>query len=199
MHYSFKYNNLLLLKKPALGVSAFIVLSGFLNGYIYKNKYSKFNFKDLVTFTWKRIKKFYPLHILMLLITINYSGLFNYNSTISFINFTKRIIKNIFLIQSWWPYDYFSFNGVTWYLSVYMFLTFITIALLWLVNKIDKSKFSKLKLFILAIINLLGSFIVVYYVTKNNLNKEFLIYVFPPVRIFEYFISMIFGTFFQIK
>ena len=197
IHHSFNYNYLVKFRQPALGVSAFIILSGFLNGYIYKNKYDKIKLKDIISFTWKRIKKFYPLHILMILVTISYSNLFNFSNLIEFINFIKRLIKNILLIQSWWPYDYFSFNGVTWYLSAYVFLTFLTIPLLYIINKINKTRYSKIKLILIAIMNLFLSCILVYYVKANHLKEEFWIYVFPPSRIFEYFIGLIFGSFFS--
>lgn len=196
IHHSFNYNNLAIFCQPALGVSGFIILSGFLNGYIYMNKYIKFSFKEIIKFTIKRIKKFYPLHIIMLLITISYTSIFNCKDFASALDFLGKLIRNLLLIQSWWPTDYFNFNGVTWYLSMYVFLSFITIPLLILINRINKSKFGKCKLISLAIINLLLSFVLVYFVKVNKLNDEFWIYVFPPSRIFEYFIGMIFGSFF---
>lgn len=184
------------LRQPELAVSGFIILSGFLNGYIYKNKYDKISIKEMIKFTKKRMKKFYPLHLVMLLICIPFSGIFSYTCASDFLDFFKRLFCNVTLIQSYINDRkyYFSFNGVTWFLSAYLFLAVITIPLLCLINKLNKEKYGKAKLVCVSLILFLVTFFLSCIVKINQLNEEFWISVFPPSRIFEYFIGMIYGN-----
>lgn len=192
------YNNIKIpiLKQPALAVSGFLILSGFLNGYIYKGKFEKINKKEIFEFSKKRIVKFYPLHIIMFFICISFSGVFNYTKLADFILFIKKSICNLLLIQSWINDQsyYFSFNGVTWFLSTYLFLTLTTIPFLIFLNRVNKCKYSKIIQIVLSIILFCITLALVYIVKINKLNIEFFIYVFPLSRIPEYFIGMIFGN-----
>lgn len=49
LFHSSSYNKFKI-SAPALGVSGFIILSGFLNGYLYNDKYSKISIKELKSF-----------------------------------------------------------------------------------------------------------------------------------------------------
>lgn len=60
-----------------LGVSFFIILSGFLNGYKYFDKYDKVKLKDIKELVKRRVGKFYKLHILTLALAIPLSGIRN--------------------------------------------------------------------------------------------------------------------------
>lgn len=101
-----------------MGVSIFLVLSGFL---MYYNQNSKDELllsraKEYLQYSIKRINKIYPLHIITFLIKSNC--------------FQMGLIKgfiNILLLHAWIPISdwYFSYNAVSWYLSVYIFLLFI--------------------------------------------------------------------------
>lgn len=195
VHHSFNLVKVDFLRQPTMAVSGFIILSGFLNGYIYLNKY-KVNLKEIYSFTIKRIKKFYLLHVVMLFVSISYSGVFNYSKASEFVPFLKKLLANLTLTQSWINNKdiYFSFNGVTWFLSTYLFLTLITIPLLFIIKKVKDSKYGKMKLILLSLILFITTFIIVYYVSTNNLNREFWIYVFPPSRAIEYFIGMAIGS-----
>lgn len=109
------YNNVQIswLRQPALAVSGFIILSGFLNGYIYVNK--NYKIKESFKFTINRIKKFWPLHILLLIIMIAISDIFSSTSFSELLIYIKKIFCNALLIQSWINDKsyYFSFNGAT--------------------------------------------------------------------------------------
>ena len=196
VHHCYNLVKIPILRQPALAVSSFIILSGFLNGFIYINK--DFSIKQSFDFTKKRIKRFYPLHLLMILITIITSGFFNFSSIEQLMFFLKKLFCNLLLIQSWInnPDFYFSFNGVTWYLSMYLFLTFITIPILLLLKKINKKEKRNVYLIIIAILLFGITVIIVNSIRLNKLDDrfcEFWIYVFPPSRIFEYIIGIIFG------
>ena len=198
-HHTYKHLQIDFIRQPALGVAGFIILSGFLNGYIYKNKYNKINIKEMFNFTIKRIKKFYPLHIIMILVYLPLSGIFNYNTLEQFLVFFKKLICNLTLTQSYINNEsyYFSFNGPTWYLSTYLFLSFLTIPILVIINKLNSKKHSKISLSIIGLILFTCTFFIVNIVKVNKLNMGYWIYVFPPVRLFEYIIGMIIGNIFK--
>jgi peptidoglycan/LPS O-acetylase OafA/YrhL len=199
VHHCYNYVNIPILRQYELAVSVFIILSGFLNGYIYKNKYSKFSFIEIIKFIKKRIKRMYPLHIVMFLVCISLSGIFSFTNINELILFIKKAICNLLFIQSWINNEkfYFSFNGVTWFLSVYFFLTLLTIPMLVLIDKINKIKLSKIIQLFISIVLFLVSCIWVYIVNKEKLDVNYYLYIFPIARIPEYFIGMIFGNIFK--
>lgn len=103
----------------AWGVSVFIIMSGFLLVYNY---YYRNGIESIPSFLWKKIKKLYPLHIMMLiaaLVISVYAIIVNceYEKGVFLI---KSCILNVLLIQTWIPNSdyYFSCNAVSWYLSI---------------------------------------------------------------------------------
>lgn len=79
-------------------------------------------------FSWPKIKKLYPLHIITLFyiaITVIISQWNNLNLKHAVLNLFS-FFANITLTQSWFPSKivFFSYNGVAWYLSVCVFLYF---------------------------------------------------------------------------
>ncbi len=96
-----------------MGVACFFVLSGFCYalGYGRKVKAADFDYRGFIK---SRLAKFYPLHWITLLIAIPVSldaGLGWKNGAI--------LGVNALLMQSWFPLSsvYYSFNGVSWFLS----------------------------------------------------------------------------------
>ncbi len=101
-----------------MGVACFFVLSGFCYALGYGRKV-KAAFFDYRGFIKSRLAKFYPLHWITLLIAIPVSldaGLGWKNGAI--------LGVNALLLQSWFPLSsvYYSFNGVSWFLSDMVFL-----------------------------------------------------------------------------
>lgn len=101
-----------------MGVACFFVLSGFCYalGYGRKVKAADFDYRGFIK---SRLTKFYPLHWITLLIAIPISlhlGLGWKNGAI--------LGVNALLLQSWFPLSsvYYSFNGVSWFLSDMVFL-----------------------------------------------------------------------------
>lgn len=101
-----------------MGVACFFVLSGFCYalGYGRKVKAADFDYRGFIK---SRLAKFYPLHWITLLIAIPISlhlGLRWKNGAVLGIN--------ALLMQSWFPLSsvYYSFNGVSWFLSDMLFL-----------------------------------------------------------------------------
>ena len=110
---TFKYLNL-----GYSGVTFFFILSGFILTYSFSNsmKNSKVKFSD---FLMHRVFRIYPVHILCLCLFITTKV---YNSTEYTIN-QSQLINNILLLQAFSVdrSDYFSFNAVSWSISVEMF------------------------------------------------------------------------------
>ncbi|MDR2007296.1 MAG: acyltransferase [Acidaminococcales bacterium] len=97
----------------SIGVAFFYILSGFVIAYSYQDRLAAKTITP-VTFLFCRWAKLWPVHIITLL-----SALFIYK------NFTVRpqLPANFFLLQSLVPYleYFFSYNGVSWSISVEMF------------------------------------------------------------------------------
>ena len=199
VHHCYGNVQIPILRQPALAVSGFFILSGFLNSYIYLNKVK---LKDTISFTIKRIKKMWLLHIVILIITIGVSGVFNITTSKEMIIFIKKLICNALLLQSWVNDKsyYFSFNGATWFLSTYLFLSLITVPILCLLKKANNKKHRNLLLILISLILFIISLLIVYLLKKENYESgfyEYWIYIFPPARIIEYTIGMIFGIIYK--
>ena len=112
------------------------MLSGYL--LVYQNHGTKSLFS--INRVKRSLKKFYPLHIAMLIASLPFCmDAFLYDGTI------KQIIKlilNVFLVQAWIPSSgvYFSFNAVSWYLSLTMFFVIAGPFTLKLINRIGRKK-----------------------------------------------------------
>lgn len=98
-----------------LGVTFFLMLSGFLIRY----NYSPFkNLKESFCFLWNRIVRIYPLHVMTLsvfIIPAIMQGLPVHVRRLAFIN--------VMLLQAYFPLQsiYFSFNTPSWMLSALFF------------------------------------------------------------------------------
>lgn len=118
----------------AFGVSIFFVLSGFCMELSYFRKpIQDISIKGSFAFALKKISKIYMLHILMMLASALLSG-FKISLT--------SLLLNVFLVQAWVPDGnvYYSLNGVSWYLSAYMFICLAAPLLLYLINKMKNKR-----------------------------------------------------------
>jgi peptidoglycan/LPS O-acetylase OafA/YrhL len=185
----------------SFGVSLFIVLSGFLISLHHYDNIEKTSLKieNCFNFTINKISKIYLLHIITFFIAVillihSYPENVNYIIEL-IINFVIAV-PNIFLIQSWINDEnfYFSFNGVSWFLSTLIFLYFITIPLLKIIKKYLTSMPKKIFVILLCIIfqKIISLFFYEYCATDDN----YFVYIFPPFRIFEYFSGCILGRIF---
>ena len=116
LHHFYVADNSLFPQGGDVGVSFFIILSGFVMSLGYYNKAASLllNRKEYMI---KRFIRVYPLHLLCLLfyLLINLSDL----TPTSFL----RLTPNLLLLQSWIPKEsiYFSGNAVSWCLSDLIF------------------------------------------------------------------------------
>lgn len=104
----------------ALGVSIFIVLSGFCMAinYIPRIDTMPETLRGSVRFAVSKVKKLYLLHVIMTLCAVALRGVPQSVPDV------LRLVINILLLQSLFPSSsvYFAYNGIAWYLSTYMFI-----------------------------------------------------------------------------
>lgn len=168
-------------------VSFFFIMSGLVAGYSSFQKESSFSVRGIVHFMWRKIKKVYPLYFLTTIFTVCYSKIPFLIATRDIIALrveTIQLLKNLFLMQSWFPSGYFSYNGVGWFLSTVFFLYLITVPLLFSASKIKR--FHKNIEIFGCILGVSVAATVVYCYLFRKFNLEFWEYVFPLAHIGEY-------------
>ena len=159
-----------------LGVSLFILLSGFLlmNNYYYKEP------PVAIELFKNKLKKFYPLHILTLILAVPFSikGFSIYS--------ILKLICNLFLVQDWIPISsfYFSYNSVSWYLSLEVFFILLTPFIA------RKFKYTPNKI-VYSILFIVPLFEILFCVLVENYEiSHWLVYIFPVIRALD----LIFGV-----
>lgn len=186
-------------------VNVFFILSGFLLTYNYYGKTSldEVSFSLCLRFSWRKIKKLYPLHILTLLFFLaeQFYGLISGLAGPTW-DFFFPILANILLLQSWVPSEpvYFSLNVPSWYLSVCAFL-YLMFPLILKAVKRFKSIFQALGLSAaIFALQLLLSYIgcrsipaIDALLGQNSGAKQWLLYVCPPLRLGSFAIGCNFG------
>lgn len=122
----------------SFGVSIFVILSGFCMAINYLPKVKTLSLSPVqcVKFSVSKIKKLYPLHLIMLaviyvLVKMPTSG-----------HAIPRMIREVLLVKCWTTHseDYFSYNGVAWYLSTYFFICMMAPYAMHLVAKVKNKK-----------------------------------------------------------
>ena len=154
-----------------MGVSIFIAMSGFLEAYKYSEKEPS-NALGIVYFKWR---KFFWLHIVTLIMSLPLSlSLFRSNPFRGGIT----LVTNGLLLQTWIPKSsvYFSFNAVSWYLSVTLFFAMILPLATKLWKKID------VKQTVISSFVLLAFEIILCLVLRNKGYAHWVVYVFPVMR-----------------
>ena len=164
--------------------------------YAYQDRSLSTDWLASIKFSWRKIKKLYPLHIVMMILAIPYEI---HRSGISGATLLKAI-SSILLIESWIPtFEYYgSFNGVAWYLSATAFLYFMY-PFIQNLQKKYKSNAS-------AIYAMTLTYIIMIAVTFFNRNAfivsdypdncYWLAYTFPLLRLGDFFIGSNLGYLF---
>lgn len=176
----------------AFGVSIFIVLSGFCVALKYLPQIENVNGSLLnnLKSAIAKIKKLYGLHLIMLFFA------FLLAKCPTSAEAMKRLVMDVFLVQSLSPHsaDFFSYNGVAWYLSVYLFISIFSV---YIVKMVSKAKTAKEKILFAGIIYV-AMVVIGYYVTKKQIpvgdNFAFwFTYISPFYRVMEFIIGAILG------
>lgn len=176
----------------AFGVSIFMVLSGFCMAinYLPKIETMKVTLTGNIKFALSKVKKLYGLHLIMLAVAWWFAKMPTSAQA------WKKMILDVFLLQSFSPHSetYFSFNGVAWYLSVYLFVCLFA---LWIIKGFSKCKSKYTVLGICAVIYGLMA-VLGYAVTKKQINigdnfAYWFTYVFPGYRLLDFTLGAAFG------
>jgi peptidoglycan/LPS O-acetylase OafA/YrhL len=150
------------------GVAFFFMLSGFVCSLSYGQSIRNGSF-CYGRFMWKRLKKFYPIHLLclMLFLLVNHAVL------------DTKVLLNMLLLQSWVPDPnwYFSCNSVSWFLSSLLFCYMVFPLVYRLLSK-------RLTLLILIV------YTIVCWLTPYDCVNAIL-YVFPLVRLVDFYLGML--------
>ena len=144
------------------------------------NKDEKYHIKDSLLYAWRHLKPLYIVYLLSCYIFLN-DNLRMYG-----INYVKDnilgIIKNIFLVHSWviTGSSKFEISGVSWYLSVMMFL--------WLLSPIIQRFNRAIQNYVIKGV-VFGLIVVLIYLLYDKTN--FLSYQSLLLRFFQYYIGML--------
>lgn len=180
-------------KWPALGVAIFFVLSGYLMFMQYEARDIGCSIKDNTKFSWNKIKKLYPLHIITMVLAIVLSlvriihGGFTAQDIFSLLG---GIVLNITLLQTWFPNSTvnFSLNGVAWYLSVTMFLYFMFPYIRkWIKNK--KNSYLAFGCVAILILEIIVCIPLVVVLGNDSPVYVWFMYCFPVFRMGDFFIG----------
>lgn len=122
----------------SFGVSIFVILSGFCMAINYLPKVNKLSLNPVqcVKFSVSKIKKLYPLHLIMLAVIYVLVKMPTSGQAI------PRMIREILLVKCWTTHseDYFSYNGVAWYLATYFYICMMAPYAIHLVAKVKNKK-----------------------------------------------------------
>lgn len=172
----------------------FFILSGVVTGYSLHDKEVVFSVGATKQYLLKKIKKVYPLYFITTIFAVAYSGLpayianYDYQSAMTAFS---QLIKNLLLLQSWFPRGYYAFNGVGWFLSSIMFLYLLNVPLSACLTAIGKKKHWRLITGLIFCVTV-GLIVLYCYVLKGT-NMEFTEYIFPPSRLGEYICGLCIG------
>lgn len=160
----------------------FFILSGFV---LYYSKYEiidNMDFKKSIRRVLAKMKPFYIVHVITLLISIiiRWEWVSNMETSI----LLKKIIIDLLLIQSFFKEDAFIFNNLAWFLSVIFILYLVSIPIIKLIKKI---KLNKLIMFICLIL------ITQYILNLINIMNmgDLYLYSNPLYRLLDFCLGMI--------
>jgi peptidoglycan/LPS O-acetylase OafA/YrhL len=172
-------------------VSFFFVLSGFVLAYAYPKMRTSAEVFAFVIRRWFRV---WPLHFACLLILVMLMPQLLVDAARS-IQGWLELLTNSFLLQAWVPLSsfYFSFNTVSWSISVEWFFYLSFPFLLHLMLRWNSVWLSLLVSFLpLAVVLLLSAIFKVsdYSGAENQLTTHGLIYIGPLARLFEFAVGI---------
>jgi peptidoglycan/LPS O-acetylase OafA/YrhL len=127
-----------------LWVEFFFVLSGFILTHVYGERVREFwHGKAYPRFMEARLIRLYPVHLAMLLVVLaivwaarlaaHWGGYVSiYDLPYHVILDWKSFVASLFLVQAWNLFDFLSWNGVAWFVSVEFLLCLLFPIYLWL-------------------------------------------------------------------
>jgi peptidoglycan/LPS O-acetylase OafA/YrhL len=178
------------------GVTFFFVLSGFILTYAYP---SIDGFHEVQRFAISRVARLWPAHFATFLLSIAILPWVPATFHTGFGKFAAGL--NLTLLHAWVPLaaSYFSFNGVSWSISVELFFY---LNFLWLIKNIDSSWPMKLALALASAMIMM----LIYHLSGTPLHGgdpfavdgDSLIYISPFSRVFEFVLGMCAAVLFKV-
>lgn len=194
------------------GVSCFLILSGFLMYYNYGDNVeeTQYYFWDNVRLAIKKVLKIYPLHCLTLLVAIPiYFNMARFDNVRHIVIWIFKLISNIVLLQSWVPKSefYWSFNAVSWYLSLQLAMYFAFPYIRKRINRNTNNKRIGLSAFLIVIVQIVISSLLISQsarisqipLTISDDLTFYLTYICPLYRLGDFYLGCIVGYFFVHK
>lgn len=183
-----------------MGVSIFFVLSGFLMVYNYMFRELPHGIKESFLFASSKIKKLYPLHLVMMIPMLGLALIGTVKSgspLIELVNMLPKIASNVLLIQAWIPVRdyYFGFNGVAWYLSVTLFLYFCFPLIMKTLKRI-KNKIAIIAIISAALVIQLLAGYLLDLPAFSFINTNWFTYIFPLYRLGDFLVGCCAGYYF---
>lgn len=170
-------------------------MSGFL--LVYKNYQVplSISLKENIFFSLHRVKKLYLLHIITMCFMIPLSSeLQNHDGLRPILDLAKKIFLNMALLQTWYPDSSMcvSLNGVSWYLSVALFLWFM---FPWIKRFIEY--ISTVKLYMICALGLILQIVTcipfIRSVGTGSHKYIWYMYCFPIFRLVDFFTGCVLG------
>ena len=175
-------------------VTVFFLISGFCMYYIYHEKIpTSYTVKDCFKFSFQKISKLYPLHIIMMIFVIIRSFLERGYAPTDL----PRIFCDSLLLTSWIPTNLgiIPYNGVSWYLSTsaLQYFCFFEIA-----KKLIKQPIKKVYIIILSVFSLQTITLIVLNCICNLPENivHWVAYEFPIYRLGDFIIGCCLGKIF---
>lgn len=175
----------------ACAVSFFFMLSGLATGYTHFEDDIAVTPRAIGAYMWRKIKKLYPLYIFTMLFAVTSSKIPKLVAQHDFAGLKEPLtllLRNALMIQSWFTSDYFSYNGVGWFISAMIFMYLLTLPLLALAGKIRRSRRPAAGYCVMIAGCMLVSTLYCYLMPGEG--WEFTEYVFPVARMWEYAIGI---------
>lgn len=163
------------------GVAFFFITSGF----VCSMSYSKRPEKDTnpLALPARQLKKFYPIYIITLIPFLAIGILSTHSVNM------RLLAANLLLIQSWIPDPayHFGMNGTSWFLSSLLFC-YLSFPLLYPAGMKSGKK---------QLIAIMSCILAVYCSFAHLVTEQYLLYVFPPARLIDFFIGILCFRIFQ--
>lgn len=176
-----------LLLNGTFPVTFFFMLSGFVTYYSMYDKASDISLGNQISWIINKLKKLYPIHFITYIASIIIR--WNWVSKLSMVEFIKKSVLNLCLIQSLFKDEIFNFNGLSWFLSVIFILYVFSIPLIKIINTVK----DKYIIFIMIIIMVIQYSLNIYNIIGNN---ELYLYSNPLYRILDFSLGMLTASLF---
>lgn len=178
------------------GASVFLVLSGFLMfvSYSGNDRIKRISLRDNIVFSWRKIKKLYPLHICTMVAMMLFSFVGGGGQT----PWKLLILKvgfNVAMLQEWLPIKNVSINGVSWYLAAAALCYFIFPFVLNFISKIHGRATITYIIVGIYLVQIISGYFLSLLPTVNGGSiflsnmSEWAIYFFPPMKVLDFLVG----------